>query len=106
MIASSYHAVISDFGSARRFTNKTPSRSTADYTVEPTLVEAADGRDNSSIQATFCAASSTITLTNNHYTLRWAAPELLMDGEVSPCTDIWAFGWIIYEVKVYLTPAI
>lgn len=62
------------------------------------MVDAAKGLDSNAIQATFCAANNTITLTNNNYTLRWAAPELLLDDEVSPWSDIWALGWIIYEV--------
>ncbi|KAG8908567.1 hypothetical protein FRC01_007337, partial [Tulasnella sp. 417] len=98
LIDSSYHAVITDFGSARRFTNKNPSRPSTDDVVESPLMGAAEDRDRSSIQATFCAADNTITLTNNNYTLRWAAPELLLDDEVSPCSDIWALGWIVYEV--------
>ncbi|KIO23038.1 hypothetical protein M407DRAFT_27460 [Tulasnella calospora MUT 4182] len=100
LINSSYHAVITDFGSARRFTHKNLPRSAADRAVGP-LMGAADGRsDDSSIQATFCATSNAITLTNNNYNIRWAAPELLLDDKLSPPGDMWAFGWIVLTGKI------
>ncbi|KIO33152.1 hypothetical protein M407DRAFT_49253, partial [Tulasnella calospora MUT 4182] len=38
------------------------------------------------------------------YTLRWAAPELLKDEPSSLKVDIWAFGWISYEVMTSSIP--
>ncbi|KIO23328.1 hypothetical protein M407DRAFT_78217, partial [Tulasnella calospora MUT 4182] len=55
-------------------------------------------------QATFCASTNTITLTGNQYTLRWAAPELLKDDEPGLWSDIWALGWIFYEVMTNSIP--
>ncbi|KIO24525.1 hypothetical protein M407DRAFT_76836, partial [Tulasnella calospora MUT 4182] len=76
LVASDCRAVITDFGSARRLTKT----------------------------ATFCATSGTMTFTGNEYTLRWAAPELLMDDEAGLSSDIWALGWICYEVMTNSVP--
>ena len=61
-----------------------------DDTTHPALV----------LEATVCASTNTITLTGNEYTLRWAAPELLNDEEPCLASDIWALGWIFYEVRL------
>ncbi|KIO32716.1 hypothetical protein M407DRAFT_66312, partial [Tulasnella calospora MUT 4182] len=55
-------------------------------------------------RAAFCASTNTMTLTGNQYTLRWAAPELLMDEEPDLWSDIWALGWIFYEVMTNSIP--
>ncbi|KIO32424.1 hypothetical protein M407DRAFT_66802 [Tulasnella calospora MUT 4182] len=44
------------------------------------------------------ASGATITLTSSKWTLRWAAPELLAGDLPDPASDIWAFGWICWEV--------
>ncbi|KIO17069.1 hypothetical protein M407DRAFT_54135, partial [Tulasnella calospora MUT 4182] len=77
LVTSECRAVITDFGSARRLASKA---------------------------ATFCASTNTMTLTGNEYTLRWAAPELLMDEEPDLWSDIWALGWIFYEVMTNSIP--
>ncbi|KIO33114.1 hypothetical protein M407DRAFT_43621, partial [Tulasnella calospora MUT 4182] len=55
-------------------------------------------------RATFCASTNTITLTGNEFTLRWAAPELLNDESPTVKVDIWALGWIAYEVMTNAIP--
>ncbi|KIO17840.1 hypothetical protein M407DRAFT_49961, partial [Tulasnella calospora MUT 4182] len=52
----------------------------------------------------FGATASTITLTGSGYTLRWAAPELLQDDKPCLRSDIWALGWIAYEVMTNTIP--
>ncbi|KAG8915994.1 hypothetical protein FRC00_012687 [Tulasnella sp. 408] len=71
------YARITDFGSARRL-----PRRDLDTQVE----------------------KMTITLTGNKYTLRWAAPELLLQDQLSLWSDIWALGWICYEVMTGSLP--
>ncbi|KIO20728.1 hypothetical protein M407DRAFT_45985, partial [Tulasnella calospora MUT 4182] len=39
-----------------------------------------------------------ITLASSQWTLKWAAPELLHAAKSSLASDIWAFGWIVWEV--------
>ena len=65
--------------------------------TEPTT-----GEDSVPLEAIFDVSTNTITLTSDKYTLRWAAPELLNDGEPSLACDIWALGWIAYEARLNL----
>ncbi|KIO16848.1 hypothetical protein M407DRAFT_85543, partial [Tulasnella calospora MUT 4182] len=63
-----HRAAITDFGSARRLSQR-----------------------DSNIQI-------------DQYTLRWAAPELLVEDQLSLWSDIWALGWIAYEVMTNSLP--
>ncbi|KAG8909467.1 hypothetical protein FRC01_006923 [Tulasnella sp. 417] len=87
LVNSENHAVITDFGSARRLTGKDLEKGTepADNTAQPELPFEA------------MLSSNTITLTSNGYTLRWAAPELLNGEGAGLWSDIWALGWVAYE---------
>lgn len=49
-------------------------------------------------EATFSSSENTITLTGKGYTLRWPAPELLLEDDLSLAADMWAFGWVASEV--------
>lgn len=82
--------MITDFGSARRLTDEDLAKNTERSEDEP--------HAGPSLTATFCATTNTITLTGNKYTLRWAAPELLMEDKANLGCDIWALGWVAYEV--------
>ncbi|KIO18370.1 hypothetical protein M407DRAFT_225855, partial [Tulasnella calospora MUT 4182] len=53
---------------------------------------------------THCPSTNTITLTCKHYTVRWAAPELVAEDESSLASDIWALGWVAYEVMTNYIP--
>ncbi|KIO25934.1 hypothetical protein M407DRAFT_24784 [Tulasnella calospora MUT 4182] len=96
LVASDCRAVITDFGSARRL-----SKTVADMQTTRTEKKAEPAPE---FQATFCATSGTMTFTGNEYTLRWAAPELLMDEKPGLSSDIWALGWICYEVMTNSVP--
>ncbi|KIO21579.1 hypothetical protein M407DRAFT_38581, partial [Tulasnella calospora MUT 4182] len=76
LVNSDHRAMITDFGSSRTL-RKAPF---------------------------FSATASTLTLTGSTYTIRWAAPELLQDE--GPClrSDIWALGWVAYEVMTNTIP--
>ncbi|KIO17285.1 hypothetical protein M407DRAFT_33062 [Tulasnella calospora MUT 4182] len=88
LVTSRCRAVITDFGSARRL-----SKTVADMQTTRTEKKAEPAPE---FQATFCATTGTMTFTGNEYTLRWAAPELLMDEKPGLSSDIWALGWICY----------
>lgn len=89
-------AAITDFGSARRLSQRDQNMQTKDVRNQPESAQ--------SINASFCASNNTITLTGNKYSLRWAAPELLMEDQLSLWSDIWALGWIVYEVMTNSLP--
>lgn len=88
LVAASYHAVITDFGSARRIRSKSarPDDQSKKNLSEPGL------------EAIISEANNTITLTKNNFSLRWAAPEVLKDEDKGTAADIWSFGWVCYEV--------
>lgn len=58
----------------------------ADDLIDPLTVE-------------FSAHSSTLTLTGPESSFRWIAPEVLAEDNLSLPSDIWALGWICYEVS-------
>ncbi|KIO32687.1 hypothetical protein M407DRAFT_18447 [Tulasnella calospora MUT 4182] len=89
-------AVVTDFGSARRMpaTDSNQEQERTENALQGT----------SSLDPTFCDSTNTITLTGGHYTLRWAAPELLQDDQSSLQSDIWALGWVAYEVMTNSIP--
>ncbi|KAG9041189.1 hypothetical protein FS837_012632 [Tulasnella sp. UAMH 9824] len=90
LVNSEYRAVITDFGSARHPAVNGPKkeRERTDEKFQPAP----------SLEATLDPSTNTITLTCSHYTPRWAAPELLQEDDASLACDIWAFGWVAYEV--------
>ncbi|KAG8962272.1 hypothetical protein FRC00_009904 [Tulasnella sp. 408] len=86
------YATITDFGSARRLPQQGPDINTM---LESQLLPV------NSPCARFNTSTKTITLTGNNYTLRWAAPELLLEDQLSLWSDIWALGWIAYEERLF-----
>ncbi|KIO20739.1 hypothetical protein M407DRAFT_50882, partial [Tulasnella calospora MUT 4182] len=44
------------------------------------------------------ASGESITMTGPAWTIRWAAPELLKGDLPGLGSDVWAFGWICWEV--------
>ncbi|KIO33790.1 hypothetical protein M407DRAFT_17396 [Tulasnella calospora MUT 4182] len=96
LVTSKCRAVITDFGSARRLTKKDPGTQV--------IVPETKAQQAPEFHATFCASTNTMTFTGNEYTLRWAAPELLMDDEPGLWSDIWSLGWIWYGVMTSSIP--
>ncbi|KIO33119.1 hypothetical protein M407DRAFT_17984 [Tulasnella calospora MUT 4182] len=96
MVNLDCRAVITDFGSARRLRE-------GDLDTETEQV-GSERQPATQLEATFCASTNTITLTGSEYTLRWAAPELLNDETPTVKVDIWALGWIAYEVMTNAIP--
>ncbi|KIO23327.1 hypothetical protein M407DRAFT_27175 [Tulasnella calospora MUT 4182] len=96
LVNSRCRAIITDFGSARRIKARAPNTQTSqsENGALPELV----------LKTTICETTNTITLTGNKYTLRWAAPELLMDDEPGLWSDVWSLGWICYEVMTNSIP--
>lgn len=96
LISNNFHAVITDFGSARilksgKLTSQTtgcqPSGSTTNQAIEGPKIE-------------FSTSTKSITLSGPAWTIRWAAPELLNGDSPSLASDIWALGWICWEARI------
>lgn len=49
-------------------------------------------------QAVFTLSTKKVTVTGLAFTLRWAAPEILMEGRAGLGSDVWALGWICFEI--------
>ncbi|KIO32086.1 glycoside hydrolase family 5 protein [Tulasnella calospora MUT 4182] len=97
LVNSSYHAVITDFGSARskpdadaeeQNASEIPGWAANDDTAQrlaPPKIE-------------FNQTTFELTLTGPSYTLRWAAPEVLAGEDNGLPSDMWAVGWICWEI--------
>ncbi|KIO20230.1 hypothetical protein M407DRAFT_81831, partial [Tulasnella calospora MUT 4182] len=57
-----------------------------------------------STQITIVATSNQLTLTGPTWSLRWAAPEVALGKQQNLASDIWAAGWICWEVMTNKVP--
>ncbi|KAG8937888.1 hypothetical protein FRC00_011156 [Tulasnella sp. 408] len=99
LVNSSYQAVITDFGSARirrsvgseKEANQTeaPSKTLRSNTITP---------DACSPKVEFNHLDGALTLTGPGFSLRWTAPEALGTGMTDLPSDMWAMGWICWEI--------
>lgn len=90
--------MITDFGSARivrqvQEPNADPLTSFAASAVD------ASAKSSEPSQFTVTASGTALTLTGPAYSLRWAPPEVLDGGELDLASDIWALGWVAWEVS-------
>ncbi|KIO21585.1 hypothetical protein M407DRAFT_45384, partial [Tulasnella calospora MUT 4182] len=105
LVSSECFALITDFGSARHLGSDHLSKQPKGNDHQPrTATDLTTGQEPITLEALFSATASTITLTGSSYTLRWAAPELLQDEKPCLRSDIWALGWIAYEVMTNTIP--
>ncbi|KAG8961484.1 hypothetical protein FRC00_012127 [Tulasnella sp. 408] len=95
LVNSSYRAIITDFGSARL--RREVESETRSETSFPMPIN--DGSTQStSPQARFNASTLELTLTGPGFSLRWTAPEVLLDEMQDLPSDMWALGWICWEI--------
>ncbi|KAG9040588.1 hypothetical protein FS837_000422 [Tulasnella sp. UAMH 9824] len=96
LVNSSYRAVITDFGSARVRPKLEPETQSNIFGQAPIN----DGiTESTSPHVKFSASTGDLTLTGPKFSLRWTAPEVLDDGLQDLPSDMWAIGWISWEVK-------
>ncbi|KIO21742.1 hypothetical protein M407DRAFT_28668 [Tulasnella calospora MUT 4182] len=99
LVNSDHRAVITDFGSARI---QTEARGFETTGGSPRLQAASTNSDvthyDGCPEVTVSTANAELTLTGPSWSFRWAAPEVL--NEEGPClaSDIWALGWIAWEI--------
>ncbi|KIO16499.1 hypothetical protein M407DRAFT_33856 [Tulasnella calospora MUT 4182] len=102
-INSESHAVLTDFGSARRI-RRYPARDPSSPKVEETPQrEPSTGANLEQPRVEYSADTETLTLSAPGYTLRWAAPEVLADRPGLP-GDIWSFAWVCWEIMTNKLP--
>lgn len=95
LVNAQNRAVITDFGSARTVDSVYQGANVSKVQLRPPTKDV----NKESLKAEVAATGEYITMTGPAWTIRWAAPELL-EGE-PPClaSDIWAFGWVCWEVR-------
>ncbi|KIO18213.1 hypothetical protein M407DRAFT_32102 [Tulasnella calospora MUT 4182] len=101
LVSASYRAVITDFGSAR-----------AASALEDEVMSDEDGQQVQAIPSTeqACppihvgALRNQLTLTGPAWSLRWAAPEVVNGRRPGLSSDIWAAGWVCWEVMTNKVP--
>lgn len=94
LINSQCRAVITNFGTAHHPATNDLSKKKERAMEEP--------RTAPPVEATYCTSTNTLTLTGIHCAILWAAPEVLEGDESSIASDIWALGWVAYEVRYRL----
>ncbi|KIO22979.1 hypothetical protein M407DRAFT_27548 [Tulasnella calospora MUT 4182] len=105
LVDSKCHALITDFGSAHHLGDDHVGKQPKENKNQPQpAVDPTTSEERITLEALFSATTSTLTLTGSSYTLRWAAPELLQDKQPCLRSDIWALGWIAYEVMTETIP--
>lgn len=93
--------MLADFGSARIL----PTGDGATDTNQEGILNEypRDGSTSGAVdffQVEVDESATFVTITGPDWTVRWAAPELLDEGPTSLASDIWAFGWICWEVII------
>ncbi|KIO21743.1 hypothetical protein M407DRAFT_28669 [Tulasnella calospora MUT 4182] len=94
-----HRAVITDFSEARSQTESrgfettggSPRRQAASTKSKETLYDGCP-------EITVSTANAELTLTGPGWSFRWAAPEVLNEEDQCLESDIWALGWIAWEI--------
>ncbi|KIO29698.1 hypothetical protein M407DRAFT_70087, partial [Tulasnella calospora MUT 4182] len=94
LVNSLYRAVIADFGSARIL--RKDLRPEANQQPTPH----SERRDDASLVAVLSASDATLTLTGPSVSFRWASPEIMRGEDPHLASDVWALGWICWEVSL------
>lgn len=97
-MSSSYRAVINDFGSARDRRSLAPEKKGTESAGAQAREDAAAGSISPKVQ--FNDLTMELTLTAPKSSLRWTAPEVLNHGILDLPSDIWALGWVSWEVSL------
>ncbi|KAG9042814.1 hypothetical protein FS837_010363 [Tulasnella sp. UAMH 9824] len=99
LVNSYYHAIITDFGSARiRQSVASEMEEVRPSTSTQPVADSNTSAGFTSPQAKFNPSTSDLTLTGPGFSVRWTAPEVLDDGMQDLPSDMWAMGWICWEI--------
>lgn len=99
LVNSSYRAVITDFGSARvlRKDSKQESNQPDPQRMPSSSVTP---KNNGSPEVVLSASDAILTLTGPSVSFRWASPEIMGGEDPDLASDVWALGWICWEVSL------
>ncbi|KIO15604.1 hypothetical protein M407DRAFT_86935, partial [Tulasnella calospora MUT 4182] len=99
LVSSSYHAIITDYGSARALRNEGTREEDQDSAQHVGQIRVVDKGDDHP-EVTVVASANQLTLTGPVWSLRWAAPEIIKEGErPGLASDMWSAGWVCWEVR-------
>ncbi|KAG9043842.1 hypothetical protein FS837_009067 [Tulasnella sp. UAMH 9824] len=101
LVTPDYHAVITDFGSARAISE---SQDELTGTESGQQVQGGPTTEQASSPINVGAAGNQLTLTGPAWSLRWAAPEVMKGNRPGMPSDIWAAGWVCWEVMTDSVP--
>lgn len=87
---SSCTTVITDFGSARFLRDDQPA--------ERSFKVDAEADEKAAVEIAINASDANLTLTGPNVSYRWASPEVLDGEDPRLPSDVWALGWICWEV--------
>ncbi|KIO22112.1 hypothetical protein M407DRAFT_28327 [Tulasnella calospora MUT 4182] len=96
LVSSLHRAVITDFGSARVMKNESGKSNEADSQSTP--AGRVGSNVDSSLEAVLSDSDMTLTLTGPSVSFRWASPELMGGKYPDLASDVWALGWICWEI--------
>lgn len=52
-----------------------------------------------SLQINLSVNGNQLTLTGPSWSLRWASPEVVLGEDPNLPSDVWAVGWVVWEVS-------
>ncbi|KAG8952114.1 hypothetical protein FRC04_005114 [Tulasnella sp. 424] len=99
LVNSSCRAVITDFGSARVLRRRSENRVDRKQVQPNATVPSRLGLPTSS-RINISVTGNQLTLSGPSWSFRWIAPEVLLEEARDPDlpSDIWALGWVIWEI--------
>ncbi|KAG8910386.1 hypothetical protein FRC01_006363, partial [Tulasnella sp. 417] len=102
LVSAKYQAIITDFGSARILKEAEDRGETKGAVLDAAgasaIAQATDELTDRT-EITIVTSSNQLTLTGPAWSLRWASPEVALGEPQSLASDIWAAGWICWEVR-------
>ncbi|KAG8978384.1 hypothetical protein FRC05_010629 [Tulasnella sp. 425] len=100
LVNKRYKAIITDFGSACPITERRPETSKRERSFTEKNTTGTEGDLNRRIESlvSFVQSLSSQTSSGPAWTLRWASPEVLDNEQPGLASDIWALGWVFWEI--------
>ncbi|KAG8899689.1 hypothetical protein FRC01_010413, partial [Tulasnella sp. 417] len=104
LVSASCRAIITDFGSARTMVESEERPEDGDNAATGAPGASTTASYAGISQITLVATSTELTLTGPAWSLRWAAPEVAMGKRQDLASDIWAAGWVCWEIMTNKVP--